>query len=71
MVHNSLRKARSYLKMDGTPKLQAASWIQLEAAKKLVAMAGLDLENLFEQAQSKDFKPIELPVRLQRHVASQ
>jgi Zn-dependent M28 family amino/carboxypeptidase len=71
VVRNSWGKGRSYLKRDATPKLQAASWIQLEAAKKLVAMAGLDLDKLFEQAQSRDFKPIELPVRLQAHVASQ
>src|SRR5207249_5177457 len=53
------------------PRLQAASWIQFEAAKKLVAMAGLDLNKLFEQAQAKDFKPIELRVRLQAGVVSQ
>jgi Zn-dependent M28 family amino/carboxypeptidase len=71
VVRNSWGKARSYLKRDGTPKLQAASWIQLEAAKKLAAMGGSDLDKLFEQAQTKDFKPIELPVRLQARVASQ
>lgn len=71
VVRNSWGKARSFLRRDGTPKLQAASWIQLDAAKKLTAMAGLDLDKLFEQAQSKDFKPIELPVRLQAHIASQ
>ena len=70
VVRNSWGKARSYLKSDGTPKLQAASWIQLEAAKKLAAMGGLELDKLFEQAQSKDFQPIELPVRLQARVAS-
>jgi Zn-dependent M28 family amino/carboxypeptidase len=71
VVRNSWGRERSYLKRDGTPKLQAASWIQTEIAKKLVSGAGLDLDKLFEQAQSKDFKPIELPVRLQAHVASQ
>lgn len=71
VVRNSWGKQRSYLKKDAAPKLQAASWIQLEAAKKLVAMAGLDLDKLFEQAQSREFKPIELPVRLQARVASQ
>lgn len=71
VVRNSWGKARSYLRRDGTPKLQAASWIQLEAAKKLAAMGGLDLDQLFAQAQSKDFKPVELPVRLQARVASQ
>ncbi len=31
----------------------------------------LDLDKLFAQAQSRDFKPIELPVHLQAHVASE
>jgi Zn-dependent M28 family amino/carboxypeptidase len=71
VVRNSWGKERSYLQRDATPKLQAASWIQFEIAKKLVAAAGLDLDKLFEQAQSKDFKPVELPVRWQAHVARQ
>lgn len=71
VVRNSWGSERSYLRRDATPKLEAASWIQLDIAKKLVAMAGLDLDKLFEQSQSRDFKPIELPVRLQAHVTSQ
>jgi Zn-dependent M28 family amino/carboxypeptidase len=71
VVRNSWGKERSYLTRDARPKLQAASWIQLEVAKKLVGMAGLDLDKLFEQAQSKDFTPVELSVRLQAHIASQ
>ena len=71
VVRNSWGKERCYLQRDATPKLQAASWIRSEVAKKLVAMAGLELDKLFEQAQSKDFKPIELPVRLQARIASQ
>jgi len=70
VVRNSWGSERSYLKLDGSPKLQAASWIQLEVARKLVAMGGLDLDNLFKQAQSRDFKPIELPVHLKAHIAS-
>src|SRR5205807_458077 len=70
VVRNSWGTERSYLERDGSPKLQAASWIQLEAAKKLVGMAGLDLDKLFEQAQTREFQPIELPVRLKAHVAS-
>jgi len=34
-------------------------------------MAGLDLDKLFQQGQSRDFKPIDLGVRLKAHVASQ
>ncbi len=71
VVRNSWGSERSYLERDGSPKLQAASWIQLEVAKKLVGMAGLDLDKLFEQAQTREFQPSELPVRLKAHVASQ
>src|SRR6202158_4690483 len=71
VVRNSWGTERSYLKRDATPKVQAASWIQVEVAKKLVAMGGLDLDKLFQQAQSRDFKPVELPVHLQAHVASE
>jgi Zn-dependent M28 family amino/carboxypeptidase len=72
VVRNSWSGERSYLKRDpATPKLQAASWIQFDAAKKLLALGGLDINKLYQQAQSPDFKPIELPVRLQAHVASE
>jgi Zn-dependent M28 family amino/carboxypeptidase len=70
VVRNSWGGERSYLKLDGTPKLEAASWIQEEVARKLVSMAGLDLDKLFQQAQSREFKPIELPVHLKAHVVS-
>jgi Zn-dependent M28 family amino/carboxypeptidase len=70
VVRNSWGNERSYLQRDAAPKLQAASWIQLDVAKKLVGMAGLDLDKLFQQAQSRDFRPIELPVHLQAHVIS-
>jgi len=70
VVRNSWGGEKSFLKLDGTPKLEAASWIQQDVARKLVAMAGLDLDKLFQQAQSRDFKPIELPVKLKAHIVS-
>lgn len=70
VVRNSWGGEKSFLKLDGTPKLEAASWIQLEVARKLVSMGGLDLDNLFQQAQSRDFKPIELPVNLKAQIVS-
>jgi Zn-dependent M28 family amino/carboxypeptidase len=70
VVRNSWGAEKSFLKLDGTAKLKAASWIQLEVARKLVSMAGLDLDKLFELAQSRAFRPIELPVRLKAHVVS-
>ncbi len=70
VVRNSWGGERSYLKLDGTPRLEAASWIQLDVARKLVALGGYDLDALYKQAQSRDFHPIELPVRLKAHVVS-
>src|SRR5229473_709301 len=70
VVRNSWGTERSYLKRDETPKLQAASWIQLDVAKKIVGLVGLDLDNMFQRAQTREFQPVELPVRLKAHVAS-
>jgi Zn-dependent M28 family amino/carboxypeptidase len=70
VVRNSWGNEKSYLQLDGTPKLQAASWITTDVAKKLVAMAGLDLDKLFQQSQSRDFKPIPLDVKLKARVVS-
>jgi Zn-dependent M28 family amino/carboxypeptidase len=71
VVRNTWGTERSYLKRDETPKLQAASWIQLDVAQRIVGMVGLDLDKMFQRAQMKDFKPLELPIRLKAHVASQ
>src|SRR5271156_5009629 len=68
VVRNSWGNEKSYLQLDGTPKLQAASWISTDTAKRLVRMAGLDLDQLFQQSQSRDFKPIPLDVRLKAHI---
>jgi Zn-dependent M28 family amino/carboxypeptidase len=70
VVRNSWGNEKSYLKLDGTPKLQAASWISLETAKKLTQLAQLDLDELFQRAQRSDFQPIELPVQLRAHIVS-
>jgi Zn-dependent M28 family amino/carboxypeptidase len=70
VVRNSSGKEKSYLKLDGTPKLLAASWIQLDVARKLAAMSGMEVDKMFQQAQSRDFKPVELPVHLRAHIAS-
>ena len=71
VIRNSMGTEKSYLRLDGTPKLKAASWIQLDVAKTIVAMAGLDLDKLYTQSQSRDFKPIELPLSLKAHVVSE
>ena len=71
VVRNSFGKKRSYLTGSDAPGLRAASWIRSAAAEKLAAMAGLSLDQLSRQANSRDFRPFELPLRLQAHVASE
>jgi Zn-dependent M28 family amino/carboxypeptidase len=50
------------------PHLQAAAWIQLDIARKLFAAAGRDLDAMYAAANTRGFKPFELPVRLHAHV---
>ena len=70
VVRNSWGNERSYLKRDGTPKLQAASWIQLDTARKLLGMVGLDVDKVFQSAQRREFKPLQLPIHLKAHISS-
>ena len=70
VVRNSNSGEKSYLKLDGTPKLKAAAWIQLDVARKFASSAGLDLDKMMADARSRDFKPVPLPFRLQAHMAS-
>ena len=70
VVRNSNSGEKSYLKLDGTPKLKVAAWVQLEIAKKLVESSGQDLDKLMEAARSRDFKPVPLSVKLKAEMVS-
>ena len=70
VVRNSNAGEKTYLRDDANPRLKAASWIQLDVARRLFAMSGLDLEKEFEAAGLRGFKAVELPVKLKATVAS-
>jgi Zn-dependent M28 family amino/carboxypeptidase len=70
VVRNSWSGESAYLKAEGAPKLTAASWIQLDVARKLVSSVGMNLEQMMADARSRDFRPVPLPVRLQAHLVS-
>ena len=70
VVRNSNSGEKSYLKLDGTPRLKAAAWIQLGIARSLFASARLDLDKMMSDATSRDFKPVPLHVRLSAHMTS-
>jgi Zn-dependent M28 family amino/carboxypeptidase len=70
VVRNSNSGEKSYLKLDGTPKLKVAAWVQLDVAKQLVVADGLDLDKLMADARSRDFRPVALHARLKAHMVS-
>ena len=45
------------------PRSQVKAWVTEDSARDLVAMAGLDLDDLREQADNRDFTPVPLGVR--------
>src|SRR5580698_3622493 len=70
VVKNSNSGERTALRDDANPRLQAASWIHLDVARKLFAMSGLDLDKEFAAAGQRGFHAVELPVRLKATVTS-
>ncbi len=70
VVRNSNSGEKDYLKIGNTPKLKAAAWIHLDVARRLAAAAGLDLDKMMADAQSRTFKPLPLAVRLSAHMTS-
>jgi len=70
VVRNSNSGEKSYLKLDGTPRLKAASWVQFEVAKQMAATAGMDIDKMMADARSRDFHPVSLPVKLKAHMVS-
>jgi Zn-dependent M28 family amino/carboxypeptidase len=70
VVRNSNSGEKSYLKLDGTSRLKAASWIQFAVATRLVDASGANLNKLMASAQDRDFKPVSLSVRLKAHMVS-
>jgi len=70
VVKNSNTSEKTFLRDDKNPHLQAASWIQLDVAKKLFAAAGLDFDQQFAAAGKPGFKAVELPIHLKAHISS-
>jgi Zn-dependent M28 family amino/carboxypeptidase len=71
VVQSSWSGEAVYLSNDKDPKLEAASWVQLEVARQLFAASGLKLEDMMASAGTRGFKSRELPVRFRSHVVSE
>ncbi|HWR13188.1 MAG TPA: M28 family peptidase [Terriglobales bacterium] len=70
VVRNSWGGERAYIRTENTPKLKLASWIQYEVAQQLAKSINRKADDLIKMAQSKDFKPIPMPVQIRAHMIS-
>jgi Zn-dependent M28 family amino/carboxypeptidase len=70
VVRNSNSGEKSFLKLDGTPKLKVASWVQTAIAKQIATSSGMDLDKMMADARSRDFHPVTLAVKLKAHMVS-
>src|ERR1039458_4146596 len=69
VVRNSNSGEKSSLKLEG-PALKVASWVQLDVAKRLASGSGMNLEMMMQDAQSREFRPVNLRVKLRAHMVS-
>ncbi len=71
VVRNSWSAESVYLSNDKDPKLKAASWVQLDVARRIFAASSLNLDEMMASAGKPGFKARELPVRFKAHVVSE
>jgi Zn-dependent M28 family amino/carboxypeptidase len=69
VVRNSNSGEKAALKLDG-PALKVASWIHYDVAARLARASGMNLDKMMQDAQSRNFHPVELGARLQAHMVS-
>jgi Zn-dependent M28 family amino/carboxypeptidase len=69
VVRNSNSGEKSSLKLAG-PALKVASWIHLDVATRLASASGMNLEKMLQDAQTPEFRPVNLGARLKAHMVS-
>jgi Zn-dependent M28 family amino/carboxypeptidase len=70
VVQTSWTGEQFELPHQGEPRLEVRSWVTEAAARKLMSLAGLDLAELVQGAQSRDFRPVSLGVTTSLHLHS-
>ena len=60
VVQTSWTGEQFALPLEGGPQLQVKAWVTDDAARKLAALGGQDLDKLRAAAQKKDFRPVPL-----------
>ncbi|HTW58053.1 MAG TPA: M28 family peptidase [Terriglobales bacterium] len=69
VVRNSNSGEKSFLKVQG-PALKVASWIHYDVARRLATASGMNLEKMMQDAESRDFHPVNLGAKLKAHMVS-
>ena len=65
VVRNSWSREQPYVKLaPGQPALSFAGWVSKDAGEKLLGLAGHHVDELLKAAESRDFRPIPLGVRI-------
>jgi len=62
VVQTSWSGEQFELPAEDEPRIQVAGWVTEESARSLVTMAGLDLDELREAADNRDFEPVALGI---------
>ncbi|HZU44155.1 MAG TPA: M28 family metallopeptidase, partial [Terriglobales bacterium] len=70
VVRNSWGGEKDYLKENNQPALPIDSWVTLDVARKIFSDSGKDLNKMMQDATSRDFHPVPLPVKLKAHLVS-
>jgi Zn-dependent M28 family amino/carboxypeptidase len=71
VVRNSWGMQKPFVRLNaGEPELAVAGWVSSEVGEKIFAPAGKSVEEMLELANSKDFQPIPLGVRLKGRIHS-
>ena len=71
VVQTSWAGEQFELPAEKEPRLQVRAWATEEASRRLVALAGLQLEDLVAAAQRRDFRPVPLGVTTSIALANQ
>ncbi len=65
VVRNSWTGEQFYIRApEGTHLLQLESWITEDVAREILQSIGYNLDDLIKQANSREFKPVALPLRV-------
>jgi Zn-dependent M28 family amino/carboxypeptidase len=64
VVQSSWSGEEFELANDIEPKIQLKGWLTEDATRKLIALAGKNLDELVKSAQTRNFKPVDLGLKL-------